>query len=151
MLGNIIISVNKEAAPMDWNGSYADGRNSQNLCLLFTVMGSHVNLSAIDHSEMASYQNRFLSFLLALCAKALAGANINMDKINFHNRMIFSCFASKERLIKSTSSAFFLKKLEHLQKCKCSKTISLCERRKLTNQSYPTQRYGLFPFLQKYS
>lgn len=71
-------------------------------CPIAVVRGSHVNLSAIDHSEMASYQNRFLSILLALCANALAGANINMDKIYFHNRMIFICFASWERLIKNT-------------------------------------------------
>ena len=147
----VYIMDNKEAAPVWWNGSYADEVADQSCLLPITVMSFHINLSAIDHSEMASDINWFLRRFLALCAKALAGANINMDKINFHNRMIFSCFASKERLIKSTSSAFFLKKLEHLQKCKCSKTISLCERRKLTNQSYPTQRYGLFPFLQKYS
>ena len=51
-------------------------------------MSSNINLSAIDHPEMTPNENRFSSCLLALCTKALASANINLDKINFHKKLI---------------------------------------------------------------
>ena len=38
---------------MGWNGFYADGRNSQSPRLPVTVVSSHINLSAIDHSKVA--------------------------------------------------------------------------------------------------
>ena len=71
----IYIKDIKEAAPVGWNGSYADGGKRQSWWLPFTVVSSHVNLSAFDHSEMASDINRFASCLLALCAKALIKAD----------------------------------------------------------------------------
>ena len=70
----IFISGNKGAAPLRWNGSYADEGNSQSWRLPVTVVSSHVNLSAFDHPEMASDINGLASCFLALCAKALIKA-----------------------------------------------------------------------------
>ena len=69
----IYIEGIKEAAPVGWNGSYADEGKSQSWWLPITVR-SHINLSAFDHSEMASDINRLASCFLALCAKALIKA-----------------------------------------------------------------------------
>ena len=77
----IYIEGTKEAAPVGWNGSYADEGNSQSWRLPVTVVGSHVNLSAFDHSEMASDINGFASCFLALCAKALAIADSNSENV----------------------------------------------------------------------
>ena len=55
----VFISANKEAAPKVRSGSYADGFADQSVRLPFTVMGSHVNLPATGHSEMASDIDRF--------------------------------------------------------------------------------------------
>ena len=70
----ILILGNKGAAPVEWNGSYADEGKSQSWWLPVTVVRSHVNLSAIDHPEMASDINGLASCFLALCAKALIKA-----------------------------------------------------------------------------
>ena len=70
----IYIEGIKEAAPVGWNGSYADEGKSQSWWLPITVVRSHINLSAFDHSEMASDINRLASCFLALCAKALIKA-----------------------------------------------------------------------------
>lgn len=47
--------------------------------LLVSVMTSHINLLPVDHSEMASYEGRFASGILAIFAKALINANINLE------------------------------------------------------------------------
>ena len=123
----IYIEGIKEAAPVGWNGSYADGGNSQSWWLPVTVVSSHVNLSAFDHSEMASDINRFASCLLALCAKALIKTNNDLGNIYSHKRKLLVMLESLERLFKSTSSALSLKK-EHLPPDKCSIFSSLEER-----------------------
>lgn len=102
----IFISGNKEAAPLRRNGSYADEGNSQSWRLPVTVVSSHVNLSAFDHPEMASDINGLASCFLALCAKALIKADRIMD-FYFHKDMTDLLLESFERLVKSTSSAFF--------------------------------------------
>ena len=106
----IYIEGIKEAAPVGWNGSYADEGKSQSWWLPVTVVRSHVNLFAFDHSEMASDINGFASCFLALCAKALAIADSNLENVDFHMKMLLVLCASKERLVKSTSSAFLLKR-----------------------------------------
>ncbi|MGM9748131.1 MAG: hypothetical protein ACI3ZN_04975 [Candidatus Cryptobacteroides sp.] len=141
----IFIKGIKEAAPVGWNGSYADEGNCQSWRLPVTVVGSHINLSAIDHSKMASDINRFPSCILALCAKALSNAYVNVVNVDFHMKMLIRMLESQERLVKSTSSAFFLKKVEHLQICKCSKLTSIKERT-LKAQHFPMQRYGFFQY-----
>ena len=105
----IYIEGIKEAAPVGWNGSYADGGKSQSWWLPVTVVRSHVNLSAIDHPEMASDINGLASCFLALCAKALIKAYRIVD-FYFHKDMIVLLLESLERLVKSTSSAFLLKR-----------------------------------------
>ena len=105
----IYIEVIKEAAPVGWNGSYADEGKSQSWWLPVTVVCSHVNLSAFDHSEMASDINGFASCFLALCAKALIKADRIVD-FYYHKDMIDLLPESLERLVKSTSSAFLLKR-----------------------------------------
>lgn len=99
----IYIADNKEAVPVWWNGSYADEVTGQSSSLLFTVMGFHINLSAIDYFEMTSDINWFLGRFLALYAKALSVANFDL-KFNYHLKKVF-LLESLERLIKSTSSA----------------------------------------------
>ena len=99
----VYIIDNKEAVPVWWNGSYADEVADQSCLLPITVMSFHVNLSAIDHSEMASDINWFLRRFPALCAKALSVANYNL-KFNCHLKKEF-LLESLERLVKSTSSA----------------------------------------------
>lgn len=99
----VYIMDNKEAVPVWWNGSYADEVADQNCLLPITIMSFHINLSAIDHSEMASDINWFLRRFLALCAKALSVANYNL-KFNCHLKKEF-LIESLERLVKSTSSA----------------------------------------------
>ena len=49
----------KEAAPVEWNGSYADEGTGQSWWLPVMVVSSHINLSAIDHTKMTSYINGF--------------------------------------------------------------------------------------------
>ena len=85
----VYIMDNKGAVPVWW--------------LPITVMSFHINLSAIDHSEMASDINRFSRRFPALCAKALSVANYNL-KFNCHLKKEF-LIESLERLVKSTSSA----------------------------------------------
>ena len=102
----IYIEGIKEAAPVGWNGSYADEGKSQSWWLPITVVRSHINLSAFDHSEMASDINRLASCFLALCAKALIKAYRIVD-FYFHKDMIDLLLESLERLVKSISSAFF--------------------------------------------
>ena len=53
------IMDNKGAAPVWWNGSYADEVAYQSCLLPITVMSFHINLSAIDHTKMTSYINGF--------------------------------------------------------------------------------------------
>ena len=144
----IFISGNKGAAPVGWNGSYADEGKSQSWWLPVTVVRSHVNLSAIDHSEMASDINGFASCFLALCAKALAIADSNLENVDFHNENAFSALceqgaACQEYIIRISS-----KKKEHLQKCKCSKTISFGEHNTLKAQHFPIQKYGKISIIQ---
>ena len=103
----------KEAAPKLRSGSYADGIAGQGVRLPLAVVGPHVNLPSSDHSEVASDENRFASCFLALCAKALSEAKIELEfKIHFE----FCCnmLESWERLVKSTSSALSQNKMEHL-------------------------------------
>ena len=99
----VYIMDNKEAAPVWWNGSYADEVADQSCLLPITVMSFHINLSAIDHSEMASDINWFSRRFPALCAKALSVANYDL-KFNCHLKKEF-LIESLERLVKSTSSA----------------------------------------------
>ena len=102
----------KEAAPRVRSGSYADGIAGQGVRLPLAVVGPHVNLPSSDHSEVASDENRFASCFLALCAKALSEAKIELEfKIHFE----FCCnmLENWERLVKSTSSALS-QKMEHL-------------------------------------
>lgn len=99
----IYIKDNKEAVPVWWNGSYADEVADQSCLLPITVMSFHINLSAIDHSEMASDINWFSRRFPALCAKALSVANYDL-KFNCHLKKEF-LIESLERLVKSTSSA----------------------------------------------
>ena len=95
----------KEAAPRVRSGSYADGIAGQSLCLPLAVVGPHVNLPSSDHSEVASDENRFASCFLALCAKALSEAKIELD-CNHNKSKNNNCkLESWERLVKSTSSA----------------------------------------------
>lgn len=86
----IYIRDNKGAAPVWWNGSYADEVADQSCLLPITVMSFHINLSAIDHSEMASDINWFLRRFLALCAKALSIANYDLEFI-YHKIIIKFC------------------------------------------------------------
>ena len=97
------IMDNKEAVPVWWNGSYADEVADQSCLLPITVMSFHINLFAIDHSEMTSDINWFSRRFLALCAKALSVANYDL-KFNCHLKKEF-LIESLERLVKSTSSA----------------------------------------------
>ena len=87
----IFISGNKEAAPLRRNGSYADEGNSQSWRLPVTVVSSHINLSAIDHTKMTSYINGFMFCFLALCAKALAIADNYLEKLIFIMKMLLVC------------------------------------------------------------
>ena len=130
---------NKEAAPVEWNGSYADEGIGQNWQLPVTVVSSHINLFAIDHTEMASDINGFIFCFLALCAKALAIADNYLEKVDFHNENAISVLcepgaACQEYIIRIAS-----KIKEHLQNCKCSKIISIIERT-LKAQLFPMQR-----------
>ena len=102
----------KEAVPIIWNDSYADGIADQSHRLPFTVMGSHVNLPATDHSEMAPDIDRFPGCFLALCAKTLSEAEIKLDSKK-HFEISCNMLEIWERLVKSTSSASSQKK-EHL-------------------------------------
>ena len=95
----------KEAAPRVRSGFYADGIAGQSLCLPSAVVGPHVNLPSSDHSEMASDANRFASCFLALRAKALSEAKIELDSKE-HFEISCNMLESWERLVKSTSSAF---------------------------------------------
>ena len=145
----IYIEGIKEAAPVGWNGSYADEGKSQSWWLPVTVVGSHVNLFAIDHPEMASDINGLASCFLALCAKALAIADSNLENVDFHNENAFSALceqgaACQEYIIRISS-----KKKEHLQKCKCSKTISFGEHNTLKAQHFPIQKYGKISNMQE--
>lgn len=106
----VYIMDNKEAAPVWWNGSYADEVADQSCLLPITVMSFHINLSAIDHSEMASDINWFSRRFLALCAKALIKTNNDLGNIYSHKRKLLVMLESLERLFKSTSSALSLKK-----------------------------------------
>ena len=115
----IYIRDNKGAAPVWRNGSYADEVADQSCLLPITVMSFHINLSAIDHSEMASDINWFLRRFLALCAKALIKTNNDLGNIYSHKRKLLVMLESLERLFKSTSSTLSLKK-EHLPPDKCS-------------------------------
>ena len=115
----VYIMDNKEAVPVWWNGSYADEVADQSCLLPITVMSFHINLSAIDHSEMASDINWFLRRFLALCAKALIKTNNDLGNIYSHKRKLLVMLESLERLFKSTSSALSPKK-EHLPPDKCS-------------------------------
>ena len=144
----ILILGNKGAAPVEWNGSYADEGKSQSWWLPITVVCSHVNLFAFDHSEMASDINGFASCFLALCAKALAIADSNLENVDFHNENAFSALceqgaACQEYIIRISS-----KKKEHLQKCKCPKTISFGEHDTLKAQHFPVQKYGKISIMQ---
>ena len=104
----------KEAAPKLRSGSYADGIAGQGVRLPLAVVGPHVNLPSSDHSEVASDANRFASCFLALCAKALSEAKIELD-FYFHIRnKFYYLLESWERLVKSTSSALSQNKMEHL-------------------------------------
>ena len=145
----IYIEDIKEAAPVGWNGSYADEGKSQSWWLLVTVVRSHVNLYAFDHSEMASDINGFAICFLALCAKALAIADSNLENVDFHNENAISALcepgaACQEYIIRISS-----KKKEHLQKCKCSKTISFGEHDTLKAQHFPIQKYGKISNMQE--
>ena len=101
----VYIMDNKGAAPVWWNGSYADEVADQSCLLPITVMSFHINLSAIDHSEMASDINWFSRRFLALCAKALIKTNNDLGNIYSHKRKLLVMLESLERLFKSTSSA----------------------------------------------
>ncbi len=95
----------KEAAPKLRSGSYADGIAGQGVRLPLAVVGPHVNLPSSDHSKVASDANRFASCFLALCAKALSEAKIELD-CNHNKSKNNNCkLESWERLVKSTSSA----------------------------------------------
>ncbi len=72
---------NDEAARMV-DGSDTDGDADKAVGLPFTVVGLHVNLFIIDHFEMASDKNWFVS-IFALCAGALFKLNVNGD-LNHH-------------------------------------------------------------------
>ena len=79
---------NKEAAPVGWNGSYADEGTSQSWWLPVTVVSSHINLSSIDHTKMASDINGFAGCFLALCAKAL-NKTLKMERKFFHTKNLY--------------------------------------------------------------
>ena len=96
----IYIRDNKGAAPVWWNGSYADEVADQSCLLPITVMSFHINLSAIDHSEMASDINWFLRRFLALCAKALIKTNNDLGNIYSHKRKLLVMLESLERLFR---------------------------------------------------
>ena len=85
----------RERPAVGWNGSYADEGKSQSWWLLVTVVRSHVNLYAFDHSEMASDINGFAICFLALCAKALAIADSNLENVDFHNENAFSALCEQ--------------------------------------------------------
>ena len=130
---------NKEAAPVEWNGSYADEGTGQSWWLPVTVVSSHINLSSIDHTKMTSYINGFGRWFLALSAKALAIADNYLEKVDFHNENAISVLcepgaACQEYIIRIAS-----KIKEHLQNCKCSKIISIIERT-LKAQLFPMQK-----------
>ena len=102
--------ANKEAAPIILSGPYADGITDQSHLLPLTVMASHVNLPAADHSEMAPDKDRFPGCFLALRAKTLIKTYCDFGNTYSHKRKLLVKLESLERLVKSTSSAFLLKK-----------------------------------------
>ena len=104
------LPLTKEAAPKLRSGSYADGIAGQSLCLPLAVVGPHVNLPSSDHSEVASDENRFASCFLALRAKTLIKTYCDFGNTYSHKRKLLVELESLERLVKSTSSAFLLKK-----------------------------------------
>ena len=63
-------------------------------------MTFHVNLLSFDHPEMASYEGRFVSGIIAILAKALINANI---KLEFNHDELYWQIESVERLLKATS------------------------------------------------
>ena len=86
--------------------SSADGSKTQSLALSFTIMCLDIDLLAIDHSEVPSDKNGSLLSFHALCARALARTNKNLDYgIITHKNNWFLVLASRERPSKSTSSA----------------------------------------------
>ena len=139
----------KEAAPVIWSGPYADGIIDQSHLLPLTVMVSHVNLPATDHSEMAPDKDRFPSCFLALRAKTLIKTYCDFGNTYSHKRKLLVKLESLERLVKSTSSAFRLKK-EHLSQDKCS-LISSLEERTLKVLVFPSAKIKHISELAKYS
>ena len=103
----------KEAAPKVRSGSYADGIAGQSLCLPLAVVGPHVNLPSSYHSEMASDANRFASCFLALCAKALSEAKIELDYHSHLKIKVLLCLRAGSGLSR-VRHPHFLKKMEHL-------------------------------------
>lgn len=62
--------VLNDGAPSGMGGSDTDGYADKALRLPLAVVGLHIDLSACDHSEMASDKDRFVSNF-APCAGAL--------------------------------------------------------------------------------
>ena len=113
MKGIVFISAHKEAAPIIWSGPYADGITDQSHLLPLTVMASHVNLPATDYSEMAPDKDRFPSCFLALCAKALSEAKIELDYHSHLKIKVLLCLRAGSGLSR-VHHPHFLKKMEHL-------------------------------------
>ena len=103
-----ICSGNKEAVSRERDSSNADGVRTQSVCLPFAVMRFDIHLSAIDNPEVASDKNGSYRSFHALCARALARTNKNLDNSITHVNNWLKVLASRERPSKSTSSACFL-------------------------------------------
>ena len=106
----------KEAAPKVRSGSYADGIAGQGVRLPLAVVGPHVNLPSSDHSEVASDENRFASCFLALCAKTLSEAKIELDYHSHLKIKVLLCLRAGSGLSR-VHHPHFLKKMEHLPFC----------------------------------
>lgn len=117
-----------EAVSLGRDGSVADGFWTQSVGLPFPVVCFDIDLFAFNHSEVTSDKNGSLGSFRALCARALAKTNKNLDCVFVHVNSIFlKMLASRERPSESTSSACLLTNRAPALNG-CSVNISLGER-----------------------
>ena len=101
----LICDGNKGAVSLGRDSSNADGFTVQSAVLPLAVMRLDIHLFAIDNPEVASDKNGSYRSFHALCARALARTNKNLDNSITHVNNLFKVLASRERPSKSTSSA----------------------------------------------
>lgn len=78
-----------EAVSLGRDGSVADGFWAQSVGLPFPVVCFDIDLFAFNHSEVTSDKNGSLGSFRALCARALAKTNKNLDCVFVHVNSIF--------------------------------------------------------------